>query len=142
MKKKGVSPVIATVLMIGVAVALAVFIYAWASGYTSRMTEEANVSSPHVFWVVNESSYDAGGNFVIYIRLLTDEISTPSSSFDVYLNGIIIPTSQWGITPGFSGDSIWNAGEVWQFIIQGAGTGDSIKVIHKFTGYYVAIIAP
>jgi len=141
-KIKGVSPVIATVLMIGVAVALAVIIYAWASGYTHETTERAGISSPHAFWVVNESSYDAGGNFVIYIRLLTNEITTPSSSFDIYLNGIIISSSQWTVSPGFPGDTVWNGGEVWYFTILGAGTGDSIKIIHKLTGYYVAVIAP
>ena len=139
---KGVSPVIATVLMIGVTVALAVVIYAWASGFTAETTERAKISSPQAFWVVNESSYDAGGNFVIYIRLLTNEITTPSSSFDVYLNGTIIPTSRWTISPGHPGDSVWNGGEVWYFTILNAGSGDSIKIIHKLTGYYVAVIAP
>jgi flagellin-like protein len=38
MKKKGVSPVIAVVLMIAVAVAIAVIVYAWASGFTSEKT--------------------------------------------------------------------------------------------------------
>ncbi|MFQ5892037.1 MAG: archaellin/type IV pilin N-terminal domain-containing protein, partial [Candidatus Methanofastidiosia archaeon] len=36
--KKGVSPVIAVVLMIAVAVAIAVIVYAWASGFAGKAT--------------------------------------------------------------------------------------------------------
>lgn len=67
-KKKGVSPVIAVVLMIAVAVAIAVIVYAWASGFTSQKT---GAESAEAEQIVLESQDLSLGVLTVYLRNAT-----------------------------------------------------------------------
>jgi flagellin-like protein len=84
LEKKGVSPVIAVVLMIAVAVAIAVIVYAWASGFTSGKTE---VESGGVEQLILESQKLSGTALIVHIR---NELNTAAVLDAVYHNGDLI----------------------------------------------------
>ena len=42
MKKKGVSPLIATILIVGLVVAIAGILFAWGTVFTKKQTESVN----------------------------------------------------------------------------------------------------
>ena len=86
-KKKGVSPVIAVVLMIAVAVAIAVIVYAWASGFTS---EKTGAESAEAEQLVLEAQNLSGGTLTVYIRNAT---STAAVLDAVYQDGVLVGTS-------------------------------------------------
>ncbi|MBU7018814.1 MAG: type IV pilin [Theionarchaea archaeon] len=86
-KKKGVSPVIAVVLMIAVAVAIAVIVYAWASGFTS---EKTGAESAEAEQLVLESQSLSGGVLTICIRNAT---STDAIITTEYKNGALITST-------------------------------------------------
>ncbi|MEM1908609.1 MAG: archaellin/type IV pilin N-terminal domain-containing protein [Thermofilaceae archaeon] len=48
MKRRGVSPVIATLLLIVIAVVAAVLAYIWVSGYMGRVTSQAEAQAPQL----------------------------------------------------------------------------------------------
>ena len=80
-KKKGVSPVIAVVLMIAVAVAIAVIVYAWASGFTSEKTGSEAAEAEQL---VLENQNLSGGNLTVYVRNAT---STGALLDAIYVDG-------------------------------------------------------
>ncbi|MBU6996735.1 MAG: hypothetical protein HXS41_08220 [Theionarchaea archaeon] len=84
MKKKGVSPVIAVVLMIAVAVAIAVIVYAWASGFTS---EKTGAESGEAEQLVVENQRLSGTTLTVYIR---NALNTPATLDAEYKNGALI----------------------------------------------------
>ncbi|MBU7047536.1 MAG: type IV pilin [Theionarchaea archaeon] len=93
-KKKGVSPVIAVVLMIAVAVAIAVIVYAWASGFTS---EKTGAESAEAEQLVLESQRLSGGVLTICIRNAT---STDAVITTEYQNGSLVTTALGTTIPG------------------------------------------
>ena len=64
MRRKGVSPVIATLLLIVVAVAAAVLTYIWVTGYIGRTTSAAEASQLQERIKINAVSYDSNTNSV------------------------------------------------------------------------------
>ena len=85
--KKGVSPVIAVVLMIAVAVAIAVIVYAWASGFTS---EKTGVESGGAEQLILESQRLSGTALIVHIR---NELNTAAVLDAVYLNGDLLASN-------------------------------------------------
>ena len=86
-KKKGVSPVIAVVLMIAVAVAIAVIVYAWASGFTS---EKTGAESAEAEQLVLEQQSLSGTTLTVYIRNAT---STGATLDAEYKNGALVSSA-------------------------------------------------
>lgn len=78
LKKKGVSPVIAVVLMIAVAVAIAVIVYAWASGFTS---EKTGAESAEAEQLVLENQNLSGTTLVVYLRNATSTGATLDAEY-------------------------------------------------------------
>jgi flagellin-like protein len=93
-KKKGVSPVIAVVLMIAVAVAIAVIVYAWASGFTS---EKTGAESAEAEQLILESQSTSGGVLTVCVRNTT---STGATVTTEYKNGVLEPTGLNQLIPG------------------------------------------
>lgn len=91
-KRKGVSPVIAVVLMIAVAVAIAVIVYAWASGFTSEKTGAESAEAEQL--VLEEQRYSAG-NLTVYLRNATSTLATLDT---VYINGMLFDVANTDIT--------------------------------------------
>jgi len=74
MKIKGISPVIATLLLILIAVAAAVLVYVWVTGYASSM---AQTSAPELEEQIKIDSvsvklYDDNINVTVYVRNIGD----------------------------------------------------------------------
>ena len=67
--EKGVSPVIAVVLMIAVAVAISITVYAWATGFTS---EKTGTESLQYEQLILESQSISGGFLIIAVRNISD----------------------------------------------------------------------
>jgi flagellin-like protein len=151
MKKKGVSPVIAVVLMVAVAVALAVIIYAWASGYITGETGKA--SSTTSYGLIQEEKRGLAGTttvYQVYMRNTSIPVENAGTAFDVYRNGVLQDISAFTvteetITTNDGSTSTWSKGEVWLLSItntSGWPSGAVVKVVHKVSGYELVIVVP
>lgn len=80
-EKRGVSPVIAVVLMIAVAVAISVILFAWSSGFVS---ERSSIESAESEQLVVEEMRISGTSLTVFIR----NKSFASAFLDsIYVNG-------------------------------------------------------
>lgn len=142
--KKGVSPVIAVVLMIVVAVAISLVVYVWASGFVSEKTGAETKAGDYSFLVetkaVDNTNIRNTGNAIDYSGgNFTDE-------FDIYINNQLANPATDLTNTSFTdagGDNIWDKGEVLtiNFDKDGSGgtppdasAGDKIKIVHKESG--------
>ena len=87
---KAISPVIATLLMIAIAVVASLVVYAWVSGYMGIQTDKAGkaISLPSFTGVANAGTPNVGG-LVVYVQNVgqgTVEISA------VYVDDVLIET--------------------------------------------------
>ena len=64
-REKGVSPVIAVVLMIAVAVAIAIIVFAWSSGFVSQRSTEESADAE---MLVLEAQNLSGTGLTVYVR--------------------------------------------------------------------------
>lgn len=115
-KKKGVSPVIAVVLMIAVAVAIAVIVYAWATGFT---TQKTGAESAEAEQLVLESQDVSLGILTVYIRNAT---STDAVITTEYQRGNLITSTLNATVPGKSVVSITLTGT-------GYAAGDEVMLV-------------
>jgi len=83
-KRKAVSPVLATLMMIIVAVAAALVTYAWVMGYTTFITGKASQG------IMIQSVGHQAGNIEIYVQNVGDGTVTLSS---LYINNILFTNS-------------------------------------------------
>lgn len=83
-KRKAVSPVLATLMMIIVAVAAALVTYAWVMGYTTFITGKASQGI-----MIQSVGHDttSPGKIVIYVQNVGDGTVTLSS---LYINNILM----------------------------------------------------
>jgi len=116
-KKKGVSPVIAVVLMIAVAVAIAVIVYAWASGFTSQKT---GAESAEAEQIVLESQDLSSTTLTVYLRNAT---STGAILDAEYQDGTLI-------AQGIGTQIVANS--VTQVVLSGAyAVGDEVTLVTR-----------
>ena len=81
--KKGVSDVIAVLLMIAIAVAAALVAYAWVMGYLGGTTTKVGKA------IQIQSMYNDGTNLNVYVQNVGDSQVTLSS---IYVNGMLQPS--------------------------------------------------
>jgi flagellin-like protein len=79
--RKGVSPVIAVVLMIAVAVSIAVIVYAWSTGFISK---RSSVESAEVEKLVVENMSLSGTSLTLYLR---NQVHLGCVLDTIYVNG-------------------------------------------------------
>ncbi len=79
--KRGISPIVATVLLILVAIATGLVIYAFAAGWVGgRLSEE---TGPQALLVVEEAYYDDGNDdFIVWVR---NDGGTPTDIVRAYI---------------------------------------------------------
>ncbi|MCC5998741.1 MAG: hypothetical protein LM573_06655 [Thermofilum sp.] len=71
MKRTGVSPVIATLLLIVIAVAAAVLAYIWIIGYQGTLTQQASTAQLQERIKIEAVQY-TGGSLTVYVRNIGD----------------------------------------------------------------------
>jgi len=134
--KKGVSPVIAVVLMIVVAVAISLVVYVWATGFVSEKTGAETKAGDYSFLV--ETRADDNTN----IRNTGTAIdfggavnaTSFNDKFDTYKNNALTTLSTASVTLQGGGTS-WDKGEVLTINFStDASEGDKIKLVHKDSG--------
>jgi flagellin-like protein len=81
--KKGVSDVIAVLLMIAIAVAASLIAYAWVMGYLGGTTTKVGKA------ILIQSMYYDGTNLNVYVQNVGDSQVTLSS---IYVNGMLQPS--------------------------------------------------
>ena len=128
--KKGVSPVIAVVLMIVVAVAISLVVYVWASGFVSEKTGAETKAGDYSFLVetrdVNSTNIRNTGTDITFSA--ANEAGF-LAVFDVYKNNALQSS---GIITSISSDT-WNKSTVLTINFN-ASAGDKIKLVHKESG--------
>ena len=144
--KKGVSPVIAVVLMIVVAVAISLVVYVWASGFVSEKTGAETKAGDYSFLVetkaVDNTNIRNTGNDITFGdgSAGTVDVSGFLAQFDVYKNNALQDSTSLGSTSftlqNSSTDRIWDKGEVLtiDFDSSAFSAGDKIKLVHKESG--------
>jgi len=144
-KRRAVSPVIATVILIAVAVALGIAVAFWASGLTSSFSkyEKLGVSTQYavsitcpsnyptgdvVCWQINLGGQNTGSSDATITQIQINGVpytaSNPSNgaNFSVVANGIAIPSSSSPSTNSFSISVKSGAAFTISFNLDNAGT--------------------
>jgi flagellin-like protein len=104
MKRAGVSPVIATLLLIVIAVAAAVLAYIWIIGYQGTLTQQASTAQLQERIKIEAVEY-TGTSLKVYVRNIGD-VKVNISAVYVYdpsgtvLAKSILTPSQYSIDPG------------------------------------------
>ncbi|HEC95845.1 MAG TPA: type IV pilin [Euryarchaeota archaeon] len=132
--KKGVSPVIAVVLMIVVAVAISLVVYVWASGFVSEKTGAESKAGDYSFLV---ETRDVNSTNIRNTGIDIDISGTNGlwDEFDLYVNNVLKSPSS-GVTEQ-DGNNVWAKGEVVTIDFDtaiSASAGDKIKLVHKDSG--------
>jgi flagellin-like protein len=81
---KAISPVIATLLMIAIAVVASLVVYAWVSGYIGGATSKAGNS------IQIQSFASSGGNLVVYVQNVGQGVVSLSPDQSIYVNGDLV----------------------------------------------------
>jgi len=84
MKRRGVSPVIATLLLIVIAVVAAVLAYIWVSGYMGRVTSQAEAGAPQLQERIKIDAVSvaaANNQATIYVTNIGDTAVTISGAY-------------------------------------------------------------
>lgn len=137
--KKGVSPVIAVVLMIVVAVAISLVVYVWASGFVSEKTGAESKAGDYSFLVetrdVNSTNIRNTGTAIAMGNDATPLTSAEFlAEFDVYINNTLSTLTN-NLTIQNAPNETWDKGEVITIDFTGdASAGDKIKLVHKDSG--------
>ncbi len=82
---KAISPVIATLLMIAIAVVASLVVYAWVTGYMGNTTSKAGKA------IQIQSFASQGGNLVIYVQNVGQGDVELNRDQSVYVNSNLIP---------------------------------------------------
>ncbi|MEM4640319.1 MAG: archaellin/type IV pilin N-terminal domain-containing protein [Thermofilum sp.] len=98
MKRRGVSPVIATLLLIVIAVVAAVLAYIWVSGYMGRVTSQAEAGAPQLqeklkIDAVQVTPSDQKFDVTIYVTNIGDVEVTIASAYVLFENKTAVCSS-------------------------------------------------
>jgi len=141
--KKGVSPVIAVVLMIVVAVAISLVVYVWATGFVSEKTGTETKAGDYSFLVETRDIDN------VNIRNTGTDISFASADaagfigeFDIYIDNVLQANATAADIDITTADTTWSKGEVLTIDFDATGdggtiggaVGDKIKLVHKDSG--------
>jgi len=139
--KKGVSPVIAVVLMIVVAVAISLVVYVWATGFVSEKTGAETKAGDYSFLVEtrdadNTNIRNTGTAISFGSGTGNPTVAEFNAQFDVYINNTLTSLSTATLTlQNSTTDKIWDKGEVLTInFTADASPGDKIKIVHKDSG--------
>jgi flagellin-like protein len=104
MKRTGVSPVIATLLLIVIAVAAAVLAYIWIIGYQGTLTQQASTAQLQERIKIEAVQYDSTTNtLTVYVRNIGDVNVEIDALYVIDKTGTIIGSSTnvgLTLTPG------------------------------------------
>jgi flagellin-like protein len=104
MKRTGVSPVIATLLLIVIAVAAAVLAYIWIIGYQGTLTQQASTAQLQERIKIEAVQYDSTTNtLTVYVRNIGDVNVKIDALYVINKTGTIIGSSTnvgLTLTPG------------------------------------------
>ncbi len=129
--KKGVSPVIAVVLMIVVAVAISLVVYVWASGFVSEKTGAETKAGDYSFLVETKDTNNTNiRNTGMDITFSDANATGFLGAFDVYVDNVL---GGAGDITSVTTDGTWDKGEVITINFN-ESEGAKIKLVHKESG--------
>ena len=92
-KRRGISPVIATVILVALAITVAIAISYWMSGISSQYTKFESVD------IISGSCTKTGGNWTLSFTLKNSGTST-ASLLSIFINDVEIDNYTAGAVPG------------------------------------------
>jgi len=119
--KKGISPILATLLLIVIAVAAVIVTYAWVMTFTTTQTSAAGKMIKFDSAVIDVAS----GNVTIYVRNTGTEVVSVDK---VYINGIEYSSSDLPATLATSGSTATARIRLDPGLTFSAGTYYKVKV--------------
>ncbi len=119
---RAISPVIATLLMIAIAVVAALVAYAWIMGYMGSTTHKVGNAI-----LIQSVGQDANGNMIVYVQNVGQGTVTFDPTGSVYINGVLqdgLSSSDFGGTTTLSPEATAtiNTGTAW-------AAGITIKIV-------------
>ncbi|MCC5999209.1 MAG: hypothetical protein LM573_09030 [Thermofilum sp.] len=97
MKRTGVSPVIATLLLIVIAVAAAVLAYLWIIGYQGTLTQQASTAQLQERIKIEAVQYSSG-TLTVYVRNIGDVAVTVDNLYVYDHTGTVIASGDVNIS--------------------------------------------
>jgi len=117
---RAISPVIATLLMIAIAVVASLVVYAWVSGYMGFQTEKTGKSI-----IIQSTSIDAQSDLHLYVQNVGQGSVTVAT---IYLNSTLVPSASVAPALGTSASDIAES-NTKEFTITGNyGQNDNIAI--------------
>jgi len=92
MKRQAISPVIATLLLIVIAVASAVLAYIWIIGYQGTLTQQASAQQLEERIKIEAVDYSAN-NLIVYVRNIGDIKVNITAAYLINASGIVIKSN-------------------------------------------------
>lgn len=125
--RRGISPVITTVIIVAVGITIAIAVALWMSGLIGRFTtyEEIKISTPY-------AEYDTGSDsFIIYISFKNTG-SVATSIDDIRINGLSTSSSSWSSSSGGGFTYTWTDGSQGDKLPIDAKVGDTVDLTISF----------
>jgi archaeal type IV pilus assembly protein PilA len=136
-RKTAISPIIATLLLILIAIAAGVVVYAYVIGFVGSSTGN-NGANTSVLQIENfcasTTTHCTGANVYSIVIQNTGSTAFPSGSFQIYLvditasgqpSGVVTTCSTGTIAPGTSTTC---AGTTWAGVLTAPSAGDTVTV--------------
>ncbi|QOJ78904.1 flagellar biosynthesis protein FlaG [Infirmifilum lucidum] len=126
MKRRAISPVIATLLLIVIAVAAAVLAYIWIIGYQGTLTQQASAQQLQEKIKIEAVSYSADTNTLsVYVRNIGDISVTIASAYVLNPSGTAIATTD------FTSNNELQPGQLLGFSITGVSLQPGYTYVAK-----------
>ena len=138
LNNKGISPVIATVILVAVAIAIAIAVAFWMTGIIGLFTRFEKIEITYIY----AEKQSGGGGWKIYLKV-TNTGTADATIDNIFINGK--PYTSYSPTPSLSGDitslpytlSAGNSVEFSISVESGAGftSGQSVEIkVHTASG--------
>ena len=143
MDRKGVSPVVAIVLLIMIVIIIGLIVYVYATNQVHEYVDTVSEVGNHKFLVESTNMNN------VTIRNMGKEIDFNGNTeadfleiFDVYVNIVLYPPGAVDSFTTEDGDTIWSNSEllIINFNESNIRKGDRILLVHKETGTLISLV--
>ena len=108
----GISPVVATVILVAIAIVIAIAVAFWASGLVGVFTRFEKIEVTAAYWETD--------HFVLVVK---NTGSAAATIDDIYVNGIPLGTDKWAVSGGSGGTVYLTPGATATLTVASPATG-------------------
>ncbi|MCR6623038.1 MAG: DUF4352 domain-containing protein [archaeon YNP-LCB-024-027] len=137
-KKRGISPVIATVILVAIAIVISIAAAFWMTGLLSSFTSYEKIEMRHIY------ASRSGSNYTITLTVANTGPATATIQ-ELRINDVIVPAERINVTLPYvlnSGDSVTIKITGYTTTDFRPGTTIKVSVVTLVTSYYQTVTLP